>query len=110
MKLKRIACLASILLVWVAASELARPSLMQQSPQGTFGITDTGAAFVVDTGAGLVFQVNKSNGDITSIVFNGVEYIATSGKFAQISSGLGTATVTPETDGSTFVKLALQTG
>jgi rhamnogalacturonan endolyase len=83
---------------------------MQQSPQGTFGITDTGAAFVVDTGAGLVFQVNKSNGDITSIVFNGVEYIATSGKFAQISSGLGTATVTPETDGSTFVKLALQTG
>ena len=75
-----------------------------------FGYTDSGAAYVVDTGAGLVFQVDKSNGTITSIVFNGVEYNGPSGKGTHIASGLGTpTTVIPETDGATYVKITLQT-
>src|SRR5262249_32104948 len=137
MKPRMIVCLASVVVSWIGASLLLRSAAAEGSgfgmprtgppnaaeenaapgavgwpaaPAGSFGFTDTGTAIVVDTGAGLVFHVNKSNGDITSIVFNGTEFIATSGKFAQLSSGLGSATVTPETDGSTFVKLTLQTG
>jgi len=75
-----------------------------------FGYTDNGAAYVVDTGAGLVFQVDKSNGTLTSIVFNGLEYNGPSAKGSHIASGLGTpTTVTPETDGATYVKITLQT-
>lgn len=75
-----------------------------------FGLTDNATTYGVDTGAGLVFQVNKTNGDINSIVFNGVEYRSTTGRFSHIASGLGSATtVTADTDGSTFVKIAIQT-
>ncbi len=83
--------------------------LAPASAFAAFGYTDNGTAYVVDTGAGLVFQVRKSSGDVTSIVFNGTEYAATSGKASQISSGLGSATVTPQTDGSTYVMMTLQT-
>ena len=77
---------------------------------GAFGYTDNGTAYVVDTGAGLVFQVRKTDGTLTSIVFNGTEYNGPSGKGSHIASGLGTpTTVTPETDGSTYVKITLQT-
>lgn len=84
--------------------------LLPSSLFAAFGYTDNGTAYVVDTGAGLVFQVNKANGDITSIVYNGVNYASTAGKYSQLSSGLGTATVTPQTDGSTYIMLTLQTG
>ncbi len=77
---------------------------------GAFGYTDNGTAFVVDTGAGLVFQVSKTDGTITSIVYNGTEYNGPSGKGSHLSSGLGTATVTPQTDGATYVMMTLQTG
>ena len=89
----------------VFASCLLAPA----SAFGAFGYTDNGTAYVVDTGAGLVFQVDKTNGNITSIVFNGTEYNGPSGKGSEISSGLGSATVTPQTDGSTYVLLTLQT-
>lgn len=75
-----------------------------------FGYTDNGNAYVVDTAAGLVFEVSKTNGDITSIVYNGTEYKSTTGRFSHIASGLGSATtVTPESDGATYVKITLQT-
>ena len=83
--------------------------LVPASAFAAFGYTDTGTAYSVDTGAGLVFAVNKSSGDITSVVYNGVEYRSTTGRFSQLSSGLGTATVTPETDGATYIKMTLQT-
>ena len=57
-----------------------------------------------------MFQVDKSYGTLTSIVFNGVEYNGPSAKGSHIASGLGTpTTVTPETDGATYVKITLQT-
>jgi rhamnogalacturonan endolyase len=84
--------------------------LVPASAFGAFGYTDNGTAYVVDTGAGLVFQVRKTDGTITSIVFNGTEYNGPSGKGSHIASGLGTpTTVSPETDGSTYVKITLQT-
>lgn len=84
--------------------------VMPASAFGAFGYVDTGTSYVVDTAAGLVFEVNKANGDIISIVFNGTEYKSTTGRFSHIASGLGTATtVTPESDGSSYVKITLQT-
>ncbi|KAF1968132.1 hypothetical protein BU23DRAFT_656875 [Bimuria novae-zelandiae CBS 107.79] len=61
-----------------------------------FGLTSTNAKFIIDTDGGLVFKVNKSNGDITSLKHNGVEYQGT-GKASAINFGLGTSTVTGET-------------
>jgi rhamnogalacturonan endolyase len=62
-----------------------------------FGYTDTGSAYLVDSGAGLVFRVRKSDGTVDSIVFNGVEYNGGSNKGSHIASGLGSTgtTVTP---------------
>src|SRR6185436_13802310 len=94
----------------VALSTLAVLLAAPPPARAAFGYTDDGTAYVVDTGAGLVFQVDKSSGTLTSIVFNGVEYNGPSAKGSHIASGLGTpTTVTPETDGATYVKITLQT-
>ncbi|KAK6509757.1 hypothetical protein TWF481_004487 [Arthrobotrys musiformis] len=57
-----------------------------------FGITTSGSNFEVDTGAGLIYQVSKSTGDVVSLKYNGVDYQDTS-KYTHINSGLGTSTV-----------------
>ncbi|KAJ6584788.1 polysaccharide lyase family 4 protein [Mycena capillaripes] len=58
-----------------------------------FGVTTSGSNMLVDSGAGLVTTINTANGDITSINFNGKQ-LQDSTKFTQLSSGLGSATVT----------------
>ncbi|CAA7261388.1 unnamed protein product [Cyclocybe aegerita] len=58
-----------------------------------FGVTTSGSNMVVDSGAGLVTTINTSNGDITSLVFNGKQ-LQDPSKFTHLSSGLGSATVT----------------
>ena len=84
--------------------------LVPTSTFAAFGYTDNGTAYVVDTGGGLVFQVRKTDGTITSIQLNATEYIGPTGQGSHIASGLGTpTTVTPESDGSTYVKITLQT-
>ena len=109
MKTIKIACLLGLLLSFAAASDFVPSALTHNSP-GVFGYTDIGTAYEIDTGAGLVFQVRKTDGSIISIVFNGTEYKSTTNRFSQIASGLGTpTTVTPETDGATYVKITLQT-
>ncbi|MBE5961569.1 MAG: hypothetical protein E7256_09340 [Lachnospiraceae bacterium] len=56
------------------------------------GVNDNGSTVVVNTGAGLVYTINKSNGDMTSCKLNGTELIGT--KASHINSGLGSADVT----------------
>lgn len=56
------------------------------------GVVDNGSTIVVTTGAGLVYTVNKSGGDITSCKINGTE-VHSSSKGSHINSGMG-ATVT----------------
>jgi len=75
---------------------------------GAFGVTTSGGSYTVDTGAGLVFKVNQSSGDITSLNFNGIEYQATD-KNSQIASGLGSATVTAATYGTNYIKITIAT-
>ena len=88
----------SIILVFVmvAASMFIPRSSVQAA---TIYVTDNGSTIVVNTGAGLVYTVNKSNGDIISCKLNGVE-LQGSSKASHIGSGLGSATVTWNTSPS----------
>ncbi|KAK4213772.1 rhamnogalacturonase B [Rhypophila decipiens] len=75
---------------------LAAVPFVAHSVHAAFGLTSKGNSFSVDTNAGLIFEVSKSNGDITSLLYNGVQYQGTS-KMSALNSGLGTSTVTGET-------------
>lgn len=55
-------------------------SLLARVALATWGYTATSTSYIVDTGAGLVVTVSNSNGDITSMVYNGVEYNGYGGK------------------------------
>lgn len=46
----------------------------------TFGWTQDGDEYVIDSGADLVIRVNTCCGDITSLLYKGVEYQGYSGK------------------------------
>jgi rhamnogalacturonan endolyase len=75
------------------------------SPAGaaTFGVTNSGGFFTVDTGAGLVFTIRQSNGDMTSLRRNGVE-LQSQSRFSHVESGLGSgATVTAAQNGNIIV-------
>jgi rhamnogalacturonan endolyase len=94
----------------VSILTLCTTLLLSRDALGAFGYTDNGTAFVVDTGAGLIFQVRKSDGTITSIRFNGTEYNGPSGKGSHIASGLGsTGTSVSATNHGNVVKVTLQT-
>ncbi|KAJ1564368.1 hypothetical protein HK096_008325, partial [Nowakowskiella sp. JEL0078] len=61
----------------------------------SWGYTDTGSNYVIDTGSNLVFSVSKTNGDINSIKYYGTEYEGwPTGQHSHVQSGLGTSTVT----------------
>ncbi|MGW2521747.1 rhamnogalacturonan lyase B N-terminal domain-containing protein [Streptomyces sp. NPDC001617] len=81
---------------------LAGP-LAPSASAASFGWSDDGSNYVVDTGASLVFKVSKSNGDLTSLVYKGTEYQGYGGKNSHIESGLGTSTVTIGQSGSTIL-------
>jgi rhamnogalacturonan endolyase len=53
-----------------------------------FSLTTNSYGFLVDTGAGLVFQV-LNNGDISSLKYNGDEYQATYWAGSHVNSGFG---------------------
>lgn len=55
-------------------------------------VKDSGSRIVVNTGKGLEYTINKSNGDMISCKMNGIEL--NSSKASHINSGLGSAKVT----------------
>ena len=59
-----------------------------------FGYSDDGTNYVIDTGAGLVFKVSHGNGDMTSLVYKGIEYQGCNGQNSQVEPVLGASTVT----------------
>ncbi|MEN3361729.1 MAG: rhamnogalacturonan endolyase [Mycobacteriales bacterium] len=67
-----------------------------------FGFTVSGGFVTVDTGAGLVFKVRQSNGDMTSLQLSGRE-LQSQSKPAHVESGLGTATVTASQNGNVII-------
>lgn len=70
--------------------------LLARVASATWGYTTTTASYIIDTSAGLVVTVSRTNGDITSMLYNDVEYNGYDGKNTQVESGLGASTVTIE--------------
>ncbi|MFI1568553.1 rhamnogalacturonan lyase B N-terminal domain-containing protein [Streptomyces sp. NPDC020490] len=87
----------------VAGSAALAGPLAPSASAASFGYTDDGSNYVVDTGAGLVFKVSKTNGDLTSLVHKGTEYQGYGGRNSHVESGLGTSTVTIKQSGSTIL-------
>ncbi|MCX5561637.1 rhamnogalacturonan lyase B N-terminal domain-containing protein [Streptomyces sp. NBC_00038] len=85
-----------------AGAALSGP-LAGTAQAASFGYTDDGSNYVIDTGANLVFKVSKTNGDLTSLVYRGTEYQGYDGKNSHVESGLGTSTVTITQSGSTIL-------
>ena len=91
---------------------------------GAFGLTTSTDFYTVDTGAGLVFKVRRTNngsstqspGDIASLVWNGVEYQNQSrgsqinSGFDWLYSGVSAVTVSATTINSSYIKVTVQAG
>ncbi|CAA7268444.1 unnamed protein product [Cyclocybe aegerita] len=74
-----------------------------------FGFTESGNNIIVDTEGGLTFTVAKNSGDITSMVFNGIE-VQDSSKRSHISSGIGASCSAVRTGNSNnYVKITCTT-
>lgn len=84
-------------------------SLLAGTALAAFGVSDSNGRFVVDTGGGLVFQVNKSTGDIVSLVYGGQE-CQDSAKYSHISSGLGSDNVVSSTVSSSLIRITVTAG
>ncbi|MFK0020365.1 rhamnogalacturonan lyase B N-terminal domain-containing protein [Streptomyces sp. NPDC090798] len=85
------------------AAAASATALTRTAAAASFGYTDDGSNYVIDTGAYLVFKVSKTNGDLTSLVYRGTEYQGYGGKNSHVESGLGTSTVTIAQSGSTIL-------
>ena len=84
------------------SATLAGP-LAGTASAASFGYTDDGSNYVVDTGASLVFKVSKTNGDLTSLLYKGTEYQGYGGMNSHVESGLGASTVTIAQSGTTIL-------
>ncbi|KAF8426229.1 polysaccharide lyase family 4 protein [Tirmania nivea] len=73
-----------------------------------FGVSSNGNNYVVDTNGGLVFSVSKFNGDIVSLLYNGVQ-CQDSSKMSHVGSGLGHSSVTASTINSQYIKVTVST-
>lgn len=78
------------------------PATAEAAP--AFGLTNSGGYYTVSTGAGLVFKIKQSGGDLTSLNYNGVELQPTGTNGSHVESGLGsTAKVTATQSGNYVV-------
>jgi rhamnogalacturonan endolyase len=67
-----------------------------------FGFTSAGGFYTVSTGGGLTFKISQSNGDMTSLAFNGVELTASS-RPSNVESGLGAGASVTAVQTGTFI-------
>ena len=105
---------------------LAAAALVLAAPdaQAAFGLSSTTDFYTVDTGAGLVFKVRRTDngsstqspGDISSLVYNGVEYQnqsrgsqITSG-FDYLYSGVSSVSVSAAVVNTNYIKVTVQAG
>jgi rhamnogalacturonan endolyase len=92
--------------------------------RAAFGLTSDTNFYTVDTGAGLVFKIRRSDngsstqsaGDIASLVYNGVEYQDQS-RGSQVNSGfdwlytgISAVTVNAATVGTDYVRVTVEAG
>jgi rhamnogalacturonan endolyase len=94
---------------------LATLSTFLLAPAAVFaawGYTDNGKNYIIDTNANLVVSVSKTNGDMNSIKYRGVEYSGQNGKYSHVESGLGASTVTIKqyTSPANIIKVTVKFG
>ncbi len=90
----------------------------------SFGLTEDPVFYTIDTGAGLVFKVRRTDnrvstqsaGDIASMIYNGVQY-QDQGRGTQVNSGfdflytnVSAVDVSAEKIGSDFIKVTVKAG
>jgi rhamnogalacturonan endolyase len=95
------AAMAALVLVNTARAQSAR-----------FGLSEQKGAYVVDTGAGLIFAISRGNGDLISMKYKGRECEAqmSEGKrYSHYASGLsGGSKITAEKDpGDNWIKISI---
>ncbi|KZW01225.1 hypothetical protein EXIGLDRAFT_738563 [Exidia glandulosa HHB12029] len=90
----------------IVAAVLALTPLVEPVA-AAFGFSTSGNNINVDTGANLTFTVDKTTGDITSMLFNGKQ-AQDSSKHSQIASGIG-ASCTAASASSTLIKITCTT-
>jgi rhamnogalacturonan endolyase len=71
---RRLLAASAVGVAGTGAAVVAGTGLLSSASAATFGYTDDGSNYVIDTGASLVLKVSKSTGDITSLVYKGKEY------------------------------------
>ena len=90
----------------------------------TFGLTSDANFYTIDTGAGLVFKVRRTDngvstqsaGDIASMIYNGVQYQDQSrgtqinSGFDFLYSGVSAVAVNAATVGADYIKVTVQAG
>ncbi len=110
----------------LAATTLALAAGLALAPQafGAFGLTTSTDFYTVDTGAGLVFKVRRTDngsstqsaGDIASLVWNGVEYqnqtrgSQVNSGFDYLYSGVSAVTVSASVINTSYIKVTVQAG
>lgn len=113
--------LASFVTLPVAMAILG---LLPRPAQAAFGLTSSTDFYTVDTGAGLVFKVRRTDngsstqspGDIASLVYNGVEYQDQSrgsqvnSGFDYLYSGVSAVTVSAAVVNTSYIKVTVQAG
>ncbi|KAI5808228.1 Rhamnogalacturonate lyase A [Peziza echinospora] len=82
---------------------------LTDSARAAFGLTQSGTNYVVDTGAGLVFQVSRNTGDINSLLYNNIQ-VQDSSKFSHINSGLGSNNVQGSVINNQYIKIVVYQG
>ena len=77
-----------------------------------WGYTDDGKNYVIDTNANLIVKVSKTNGDMTSIKYRGVEYNGQNGRNSHVESGLaaGKVTIQQYTSPANIIKVTMKVG
>ncbi|KAJ2919028.1 hypothetical protein MD484_g1464, partial [Candolleomyces efflorescens] len=85
--------------------------LLAKVAYAAFGFTTSGNSINVDTNAGLLFTVDKSSGDITSMKFNGIEVQDPGSKKSHINSGVGAKCSATRTGNSNnYIKITCEAG
>ena len=74
-----------------------------------FGLSAEGNVFVVDSGEGLVFKVDKANGDLVSIRYKEGAELQAEKERSHIASGLGKAKVVGEVINGDIIKITITT-
>ena len=110
----------------IATATLGLAAGLALAPQafGAFGLTTSTDFYTVDTGAGLVFKVRRTDngsstqsaGDIASLVWNGVEYQNQSrgsqvnSGFDYLYNGVSAVTVSASVINTSYIKVTVQAG